>query len=150
MYSHIGGTVLVGVRTLYIVKLQHRLSMHRHLRDNVNALEITMRGEYSNADTDCVGPSYSYFDMWRQQGWELHTHGGFLTYPHHDAAGLCTYMYIRSGAKIWAFIRPQLHEYQSRPELFARQDQLGIYQNYQSIQPMAVILLEPGELLCVP
>lgn len=32
------------------------------------------------------------------------THGLFLTYPHHDAAGQLTFSYVRSGAKVWGYI----------------------------------------------
>jgi hypothetical protein len=46
--------------------------------------------------------------MWQQQNWELHTHGSFLSYPHHDAAGLCTYVYVKLGAKLWALFCPKI------------------------------------------
>jgi hypothetical protein len=51
-----------------------------------------MRGMY-HASHKGLGPVHIDFDMWRQQNFALHTHGGFLTYAHHDAAGLCTFVY---------------------------------------------------------
>jgi hypothetical protein len=87
--------------------------------------------------------------MWRMQHWELHTHGGFLTYQHHDAAGLLTYTYPMSGAKIWIFIRPELKDYKSRKDLFADYDVLGYHAKYGSIGTMGTILLQPGDFLHV-
>lgn len=106
-----------------------------------------MWGVYRSPSDNYVGPRYMNFDMWRLQGWELHTHGGFLTYPHHDAAGLCTYVYPRSGAKIWMFIRPYLANYSSHEQLFQDQDKLGIFSRFRSVGQMGTILLEPGHVL---
>jgi hypothetical protein len=53
-----------------------------------------MRGIYHQAQSS-LGPKHINFDMWRQQNWELLTHGGFLTYPHHDAGGLCTFAHVQ-------------------------------------------------------
>ena len=44
---------------------------------------------------------------WSSQGWRLVTHPGFLTMPHHDCCGMCTYVIGNSGAKIWAVMRPK-------------------------------------------
>jgi len=107
----------------------------RHLRDGITAIEMTAQ------------PTYCHFDMWRQQNWELHTHGGFLTYPHHDAAGLCTYVYIKSGAKLWAVMRPDLTGLQRREDLFKMYDRLGLFTEYCSLKRVTTILLERGDLL---
>jgi hypothetical protein len=85
--------------------------------------------------------------MWRQQFWELHTHGGFVTYPHHDAAGLCTYVYPRSGAKLWTVITPHLKDYSDRKALFEDMDKLGFYSNFDHFEQRETILLEEGHLL---
>jgi len=45
-----------------------------------------------------------HFDTWISRGWDVMTHGLFLTYPHHDASGLLTFSYVRSGVKIWCYI----------------------------------------------
>jgi hypothetical protein len=51
-----------------------------------------------------IGPQVMLYDNWRTAGWDLLTHGGFATYPHHDAAGFCTFLYVRNGAKLWVFL----------------------------------------------
>jgi hypothetical protein len=85
--------------------------------------------------------------MWRQQAWELHTHGGFLTYPHHDASGLCTYVFTRSGIKIWCYQRPNIANYETRKDFFKALDGIGSPDGYKSLQEVGTFLLEPGSLL---
>lgn len=106
-----------------------------------------MRGEYRHPVDKTTGPLHVQFDTWRQQQWELHTHGGFITYPHHDAAGLCTYTYARSGAKIWCFIRPDLSKYKDRNSLFLDLDNFGYPEEFSKVTPVGTILLEPGSVL---
>ena len=118
-----------------LIGLELVSSSLRHLRDGITALDMTIK------------LTYCYFDMWRQQNWELHTHGGFLTYPHHDAAGLYTYVYIKSGAKLWAVMRPDLKRLQSREDLFKMYDRLGLFKEYHSLKMVETILLERGDLL---
>lgn len=50
------------------------------------------------------GPQAILFDCWRLKSWHLITHGGFFSHRHHDAGGLCTWMTIRSGLKIWGYL----------------------------------------------
>lgn len=45
-----------------------------------------------------------HFDNWIGKGWDVMTHGLFLTYPHHEGGGLLTFSYLRSGAKVWGYI----------------------------------------------
>jgi hypothetical protein len=52
------------------------------------------------------GPSVFSWDAWKSCLWDLFTHAGFFTYIHHDAAGFCTYVFIREGCKIWGLLRP--------------------------------------------
>ena len=59
---------------------------------------ITLDGKSSKGvESGLVGPQLMHFDNWRGSGWDVITHGGFLTYPHHDAAGLLTFSYMRAG-----------------------------------------------------
>lgn len=51
-----------------------------------------------------IGPQTMHYDTWRSLGWDVITHGCFLTYPHHDAGGQMTYSYIRTGAKLWGYL----------------------------------------------
>ncbi|KAG9309164.1 hypothetical protein JVU11DRAFT_10875 [Chiua virens] len=53
------------------------------------------------------GPFFIPAATWSSQGWRLVTHPGFVTFPHHDCCGLCTYIVGNSGAKIWGIIRPK-------------------------------------------
>ena len=53
-----------------------------------------------------AGPHYVPFEAWRMLNWNLLTHRGYVTYPHHDAAGLCTFVGVRDGAKIWTLYAP--------------------------------------------
>ena len=41
------------------------------------------------------------------RSWGLAHHAGILTYPHHDAEGMCTYVVPMSGAKDWVVISPK-------------------------------------------
>lgn len=95
------------------------------------------------------GPYLCHYDMWRQQNWELHTHGGFLTYPHHDAAGLCTYVYVESGAKLWCFFRPNmtLSQPKTRGQLFRSMDNMCGFGGYDKHEQAGTVLLEPGDIL---
>lgn len=54
-----------------------------------------------------TGPQDMTHDVWRMLNWILLTMGGFVTYPHHDAEGLATYVGVRDGAKIWTIYAPQ-------------------------------------------
>lgn len=46
-------------------------------------------------------------DVWRTRLWVLLHHAGFLTYPHHDANGLMTYILPEDGWKFWAIMAPK-------------------------------------------
>jgi len=50
------------------------------------------------------GMQVIHFDNLKSKGWDVMTHGLFLTYPHHEAAGLLTFSYVRSGTKVWGYI----------------------------------------------
>ena len=53
------------------------------------------------------GPSVIGSPTWTSQGWKIVTHPGFVTFPHHDCCGMCTYVIGTSGAKIWGVMRPK-------------------------------------------
>ena len=82
------------------------------MADDVAAMTATASEAYVNANgmsskgtrATLLGPQIVHFDTWRTVGWDVMTHGCFLTFPHHDAAGMLTYSHIRTGAKIWAYI----------------------------------------------
>lgn len=123
----------------------------RDLDDSALAWEVT-RDLYSNPKTrpkGLVGPQLIRYDNWRSQAWDLITHGGFLTYPHHDANGLCTYTYIQCGMKIWAAL--QLKGSTARTP---RQDLLELNARmveqediYREVTKTFNLFLSPGDLL---
>jgi hypothetical protein len=81
----------------------------RPISDNVNAKAATMNKYHlpktgKNKGKKYCGVQTISGDSEKVRGWDLLTHGGFVTYPHHDASGLCTYVNVRSGTKIWAHI----------------------------------------------
>jgi hypothetical protein len=95
------------------------------------------------------GPTLCHYDMWRKQNWEILTHGGFVTFPHHDAAGLCTYVYVESGAKLWAIFRPYITGEPPREwDLRQSMDAMWSPQGYKKpFNQAGTILLEPGDIL---
>jgi hypothetical protein len=118
--------------------------------DNSTALELTLRGTYKlQGKKKVTGPRALSFETWSQQSWDLYTHGGFLTYPHHDNSGLCTYVFPRSGAKIWTFIRPNLSEFSGINDIFLEWDKLAFFEGYNSVAKMGTVLIEPGDVLQV-
>ena len=119
--------------------------MGDHFRhDTTKRPEISGEGNPEN-----FGPRVMLFDAWRGQGWDLLSHGGFVTYPHHDASGLCTYVYPRSGCKIWGYFLPSIDQPgQNREVLFKKFDKLpGIAEGDFKKEEMGTILLEEGEIL---
>lgn len=98
-----------------------------------------------------LGPRVVLYDVIRAKTWDLLTHGGFVTYIHHDADGQLTWTTCRSGAKIWFIIRPKASEERkakSMKALFSLYDKLLTDSNSVPDEfEVAVILLEPGKTL---
>jgi hypothetical protein len=97
-----------------------------------------------------IGPQVILFDNWRTMGWDLLTHGGFLTYPHHDADGFCTFLYPRSGSKIWGIIRVKSSELPTtRKELFEKFDNIIQVQSpdLDDSCVMGTVLVEENDVL---
>lgn len=46
-------------------------------------------------------------DVWRTRLWILLHHAAFVTYPHHDANGLTTYILPEDGWKFWGILEPK-------------------------------------------
>ncbi|KAI9452333.1 hypothetical protein HD554DRAFT_2043720 [Boletus coccyginus] len=101
----------------------------RPLSDNVNARSATMNDCHlprkgGNANKNLHGVQVITGDSEKIRGWDLLTHGMFLTYSHHDACGLATYMTVRSGVKIWAIADTTKSTSSSRESLFAEWDKM--------------------------
>lgn len=103
-------------------------------------------------DPSFLGPQAMLHDVWRGQGWDIITHPGFVTYNHHDVSGLATYVYPRSGSKIWGIIRvankPILKD---RMDLFSRYDHVldETWEQFLQSCVTKTILLEEGDVLYV-
>jgi hypothetical protein len=54
---------------------------------------------------DQLGPETVSFDCFKLRTWHLLTMAGFYTYPHHDSDGLCTWVTMQGGVKIWGIRR---------------------------------------------
>ncbi|KAI5981118.1 hypothetical protein EDD15DRAFT_2380326 [Pisolithus albus] len=134
----------------------------RGILDDRSALIITgteayvsTKGESTKGDCSGLnGPQLMHFDTWRSCAWDIITHGGFLTYPHHDATGFLTYSYVRAGAKLWGYI------HLDNVDEFDSQDVSARWRNYYK-HPMATetydknvivgtVLLEKGAVLIQP
>ena len=103
-----------------------------------------------NGGKEFIGPQLMLHDSWRMAGWDLLTHGGFLTYPHHDASGLCTYVTIRSGSKIWCYLDVPGSASMSRDALFRAWDGLfadNIGLEFTRRARPGTIVLERGDTL---
>ena len=96
------------------------------------------------------GPKTVLYDLLRSMRWELLTHGGFLTYGHHDAEGQVTWNTARSGAKLWIIIQPKntdddpqtIEEFYTLldkllPDLDAIPDRFEVF----------TVLIEPGQVM---
>jgi hypothetical protein len=60
-----------------------------------------------NQEQVVAGPQVIRMCTWQMMQWNLLTHAGFVTFPHKDANGLCTWIYSHTGVKIWAIIEPK-------------------------------------------
>ncbi|KIJ57509.1 hypothetical protein HYDPIDRAFT_35036 [Hydnomerulius pinastri MD-312] len=132
----------------------------RRLFDNINALSATMLDTHVSrdgkakksdaADGDFIGIQTILFDTWRCTGWDLLTHGGFLTYPHHDASGMCTYVSVRSGTKIWGYLDTPESGKMNRTALFDSWDQVfrdNINLSFTTCAKAGTVLLQRGDTL---
>ena len=129
------------------------------LSDDVNSLYITRQDHYANIksniptgalDRSQQGPQVILYDMWRGQGWDIITHGGFFTYVHHDASGAVTFVTPRSGEKIWGIVKAKK---KNSPD--NREDPFEVFDDIldESSPPseekfvIGTILLEEGDML---
>lgn len=88
-------------------------------------------------------------DTERVRGWDLITHGGFLTYGHHDACGLCTYTTPRSGSKIWVYLGTLDEDEKDLESLFEAWDRLfaeGLEMRLPDV-PVGALVLRKGDTL---
>jgi hypothetical protein len=86
--------------------------------------------------------------------WNLLTHPGFVTYPHKDANGLCTWVYAHQGVKIWGVLKPT-----SKSDACSQEDMFRAHAamttppgdiSWDDNSKMYTIFLSAGDLLYVP
>jgi len=97
---------------------------------------------------DLLGPKVILYDMWRANGWDIITQGGFVTGIHHDASGFITCLYPRSGAKIWAYfyIKDEFLP-KKRQDLFELYDDIFVDEVLPEPVGMGCLLIEEGDVL---
>lgn len=102
-----------------------------------------------NREKEYYGVQFVSGDTERVRGWDLMTHGGFLTYPHHDASGHCTYVTVRSGTKIWAYIDTPTKGSKGSKQIFSKWDALfaGTSEAGSPDIPIGTLVLSRGDTL---
>ncbi|KAF8435844.1 hypothetical protein L210DRAFT_3648501 [Boletus edulis BED1] len=129
----------------------------RPLSDNVNARSATMN--VAHLSKTGINSGKSYFgvqtmlgDAERVRGWDLMTHGGFLTHAHHDACGLCTFTSVRSGSKIWVYLGTPGDSGVGRESLFKAWDALFLDALKMTLPdvPLGALVLRKGDTLIQP
>ena len=97
-------------------------------------------------DHTCTGPRHLMFNFVQSRSWNLLTHGGFLTYAHHNANGQMTWTACHSGAKLWVCINPK--DTKTKEALFQSNDKLlSDNDEVPDDFDISTILLEPDEFM---
>jgi hypothetical protein len=129
-------------------------ALFRPLSDNINAKAATMNNSHlpktgKNKDKAYYGVQMISGDAEKVRGWDLMTHGGFVTYPHHDASGLCTYITVRSGTKIWAYFGTPTDTPKGTAALYSKWDKLFLASVGSKAPevPVGTLLLARGDTL---
>lgn len=65
---------------------------------------MQQRGTKKPKTLACNPEAFNY-DFMALNEWKLLSSAGFVTFPHHDAGGLATYITMRTGMKIWGIFR---------------------------------------------
>lgn len=116
------------------------LQKFRRLSDNMTALSLT-----SHLKLDFL--RLAHITMSR---WGLLTQAGFVTTPHKDANGLCTWIYAHKGVKIWGVLKPNYTKGHSKEDLIEAHATMlsghGTWKWEQS-SSMYTLFLAAGDLL---
>lgn len=92
-----------------------------------------------------------HFDTWRSTSWDIFTHAGFLTYPHHDGNGLLTYSYVRTGAKLWGYLHLDKVNEDNRTDVHVKwgeyYKEIMASETYMKNVKIGTLLLECGGVL---
>ena len=104
------------------------------------------------AQQPLVGPQAVRFDTFLMLRWTLMAHGGYVTYPHKDANGLCTWIFVHVGVKVWAIFEPTClsPDHDSCRGQFKLHEQImgaPLTWDYEKVSDMYTTFLAPGDLL---
>ena len=107
--------------------------------------------------SDTAGPRNIDNDIINTRRWTLLAGSQFLTYPHRDAAGLCTWTALGCGEKIWCYLMPKIVPTTSEEasKLWLRLSQIIDHINNAPEDDLPdfanfyVFFLKPGTLLLV-
>jgi hypothetical protein len=95
-----------------------------------------------------VGPQAVRFDTFSLLRWSLMTHGGYVTYPHKDANGLCTWLYANVGVKVLAILEPRYSpEHATRRAQFKLNSDVMRHWEHNKVSDMYTTFLAPGDML---
>jgi hypothetical protein len=99
-----------------------------------------------------VGPQALRYDHVSIIRWNLISHGGYGTYPHKDANGLCTWIFAHVGVKIWAilepkYLSPQHDRRAAQFKLHTRMMGAPFTWQYEQASDMYTSFLAPGDML---
>jgi hypothetical protein len=100
---------------------------------------------------DLAGPQVVRMDTWTMLRWNLMCHGGYVTYPHKDANGLCTWIYANVGVKIWAILEPRYFSSDTsrKGQMDLHCDIMGapLSLTYDQASEMYTTVMAPGDIL---
>ncbi len=74
------------------------------LRDDEAAYSATQHGR---PELNLKAPTKADYDTLKGRGWALMSHACVYSTCHHDAGGLCTWIQVLHGCKVWGFMRAQ-------------------------------------------
>jgi hypothetical protein len=102
-----------------------------------------------------VGPQTIRYDTGSMLRWSLLTHGGYVTYPHKDANGLCTWIFAQTGIKIWAildpsYVSPDHHKRSAQFGLHSKMMYAPLRWDFEEHSGRYSVFLAPGDMLWVP
>jgi hypothetical protein len=99
-----------------------------------------------------VGPQVVRFDNVSMLRWTLMTCGGYATYNHKDANGVCTWMFAHTGVKIWAipepkYLSPEHNTCHGQFKLHYKMMGAPLLWEYEQASDMYTTFLAPGDML---
>lgn len=110
----------------------------------MNTMFLQKKGKKSFAGVQTV-----LADIDHVRRWDLITHGGFITYHHHDVLGLTMFVNGWFGSKIWAYINTPGSSNKTLEEIALMLDVIFcdnvelMFRKYN----VGVLLLKPSDML---